>query len=585
LRREWTKANLYCRAMNTKRWSIVFASAVAVGCQDGARVAAPRESDQPLPPIAMAPGDVIGPDPIFVPGFNDIPLPFTRTTLTLSPGVPYRVTVSGTLQFDPNPAYFACGAPNPTPLPTLVPNPVGPAGLDNFPGKYAVVVGRGTAADPPSSALNLQPRSGTAGSVTGFVDGPGVLWVSRPSVLNNACGNPSSPHNPGWTVSGSQQIQAEELPPPSITLDKARVKVGDTVRAELVIPSWVSSYFVLTGWFWVPAPGASGTARFIEGCSRTSTFCRAEVGDSGHFEVQDIGVNGVMFLTARSETIAVGVPGLRVTVTLDRDVVHPTIPSLGFHGCGKRYPEIQGDAVLLTVRGDYEDGSPAAGASVQIQTGFVEHSGGHMHPANPGFTIVGTLDAAGEYERPYGDFGVGGEEMLHVTVNDGAQEQSVDKKFRVEVGGLAMLGASGDYVLIGQRTEHPSNHWGTPSSLALQASLAKYMRLVGNHVDPTGILVLRYNDMSLTKGGLFDIDGGFVPPHFSHRQGIDVDVDDVFGLTGNPDEVSPKQVPFGVLRRVVKALRPGGAEVIVEGVAAGGSTGPHYHIRWLPCPS
>lgn len=547
----------------------------------------------------MAPGDVLGPEAIFVPAFNDIPVSFTRTALMLSAGVPYRVTVSGTLQFNPNPDYFACGAPSPTPLPTLVPNPVGPAGLDNFPGKYAVVVGRGTATDAPSSALNLQPRSGSAGSVTGFVDGPGVLWVARPSVLGNACGNPTSPHNPGWTVSGSQEIQAEELEPPSITVDKARVKVGDTVRAELVIPSWVSSYFVLTGWVWVPAPGASGTARFIEGCSRTSTFCRAEVGDSGHFEVRDIGVNGVMFLTARSETIAVGVLGLRVTLTLDREVVRPTIPPFGFPSCKTAYANVPGDHALVTVHGDYDDGSPAVGASVELEAVFVERSGGHDHPNEnrlnfgvfgadehgAGGTrigrVFGVLDANGEYKTRYGDLLVGGEERLRVTVRDGPQQQQAEKTLTVDVGGLQSLGGAEDWVLIGTEgypgTNHLSNHWGDPASLSLTERLARAMRQVANrgpHADEN--LVLQLNDFSIENGGLFDIFANYAPDHQGHRHGVDADIDDVYSTSGGSRVHAGTPIPYNTLRRMVHGLRKGAPDPLDEG--------DHFHVRWQPCP-
>ena len=61
------------------------------------------------------------------------------------------------------------------------------------------------------------------------------------------------------------------------------------------------------------------------------------------------------------------------------------------------------------------------------------------------------------------------------------------------------------------------NHYGTgATNRRLAELLALYQQFYG-----AGLYV---NDMSLPKGGLFDISGHWVPAHQSHRRGIDVDM-------------------------------------------------------------
>lgn len=64
---------------------------------------------------------------------------------------------------------------------------------------------------------------------------------------------------------------------------------------------------------------------------------------------------------------------------------------------------------------------------------------------------------------------------------------------------------------------HPSGSHGTPEAVAALKEIAQeYRALTGNK--------LSVNDMSLPRGGLFDFRGTWAPPHSTHRQGSDADI-------------------------------------------------------------
>jgi len=85
------------------------------------------------------------------------------------------------------------------------------------------------------------------------------------------------------------------------------------------------------------------------------------------------------------------------------------------------------------------------------------------------------------------------------------------------------LSGGAGYVLVGSTSEHPDNHYGTPGFVAaLQAVGSDFNGLHPN-------LQLRYNDMSLVWGGLFDCGvycGGawWNTPHSEHRMGTNMDL-------------------------------------------------------------
>lgn len=71
--------------------------------------------------------------------------------------------------------------------------------------------------------------------------------------------------------------------------------------------------------------------------------------------------------------------------------------------------------------------------------------------------------------------------------------------------------------LRGHTDTHPVGHYGTTNTIENLKKIAEaYYKLSGR--------ILSVNDMSLPKGGLFDWQATWEPPHITHRTGTDVDI-------------------------------------------------------------
>lgn len=92
--------------------------------------------------------------------------------------------------------------------------------------------------------------------------------------------------------------------------------------------------------------------------------------------------------------------------------------------------------------------------------------------------------------------------------------------FNIGIPGLEPMPVSGEghWRLTGARTAHPDNHYGTPSTKTRVAGLAR------DYFEQAGIAI-GINDMSLVRGGLFDLRANWLPPHKWHRTGMSVDID------------------------------------------------------------
>lgn len=66
---------------------------------------------------------------------------------------------------------------------------------------------------------------------------------------------------------------------------------------------------------------------------------------------------------------------------------------------------------------------------------------------------------------------------------------------------------------------HANNHYLSPAVVPHVQSFASAVSVLTN-----GPIVVGLDDMSLVRGGIFDLNGNFQPSHFLHRQGHDVDV-------------------------------------------------------------
>lgn len=73
------------------------------------------------------------------------------------------------------------------------------------------------------------------------------------------------------------------------------------------------------------------------------------------------------------------------------------------------------------------------------------------------------------------------------------------------------------YELRGETDTHINNHYFSPAAMVAIINLAHgYRKKFG--------ALLKINDSSLIKGGLFDISGNWMPSHKGHRRGIVVDI-------------------------------------------------------------
>lgn len=97
----------------------------------------------------------------------------------------------------------------------------------------------------------------------------------------------------------------------------------------------------------------------------------------------------------------------------------------------------------------------------------------------------------------------------------------------VLVPDLVELGPALDYELTGSfgspgvTSQHTLNHFGTVSFIAKLRALATTYFL---RYEAAGNAKLRYNDIALEAGGMFDISNNWVPSHWEHRIGISADV-------------------------------------------------------------
>ncbi len=107
--------------------------------------------------------------------------------------------------------------------------------------------------------------------------------------------------------------------------------------------------------------------------------------------------------------------------------------------------------------------------------------------------------------------------------------------FDIGIQGLTKLPASSAFHIVvrGGTTEHPEGTWGTLDTVGRAVYLAyEYFKVTGRR--------LSINDLSLPKGGLFDINNNWDRPHGSHRTGTDMDLNkaDAGGIAVNCEDDS-----------------------------------------------
>ncbi|HXE91161.1 MAG TPA: hypothetical protein VNK82_09380 [Terriglobales bacterium] len=209
-------------------------------------------------------------------------------------------------------------------------------------------------------------------------------------------------------------------------------------------------------------------------------------------------------------------------------------PSLRNYGGIAPYPIQEQQLNFLVACENTQTAEVVPNCEVQIIHTVVPNSGGHDHddPSRP----------KGEFSMLAGNTGPGGFLSITYTAPELSSNVNVNvsglanglpatpEVFAIEVGlgGLVELSPSDQYELIGSFGEpgvgsrHVRNHFGMPEfNFALS-------RLADLYVAAYPGERLRYNDMSLETGGVFDIGNNWQPPHGEHRFGVNVDLDTAF---------------------------------------------------------
>lgn len=212
--------------------------------------------------------------------------------------------------------------------------------------------------------------------------------------------------------------------------------------------------------------------------------------------------------------------------------------------------------------------SPAiSGATITFSASATSGSGGHASHA--GTRPVGTFSANtvttganGQAQSTWTSPVFGGESKIKATWG----EQSATKTVDVRVPSLQQLSGGSTYSIVGSTTTHPVNNWVTSSAASGLTGIASDYKQA---YYPTGSMPsgdrLRYNDMSLEKGGKFDLAANWCAScsHAEHRVGVNCDV----GSSNVPSSRWPTLMQIFVTR---------GSPNFLDETA----TANHWHLRF-----
>ncbi len=226
-------------------------------------------------------------------------------------------------------------------------------------------------------------------------------------------------------------------------------------------------------------------------------------------------------------------------------------------------------------------GAVKSGIGIQIKVKVKEKSGGHEHhdrdrpngnltgPEGSGEKISGTTNTDG-LQFSFTSPAISGDYLLEATCTTGTTcTTQGPKTLWAGIKDLdSLFSQSSDYVLIGSTSIHPDNHYMTLDARKKVMLLAQMYRN-----EFPGDPVLRLNDASLERGGLFDIkadqDAPWVPPHNEHRRGTVIDV---------RANKAPGTIPGKNKKRFKELVRFLGVKFRHE---SRGTTNEHFHIRLM----
>lgn len=173
-----------------------------------------------------------------------------------------------------------------------------------------------------------------------------------------------------------------------------------------------------------------------------------------------------------------------------------------------------------TVRVDVASGN---GCSVVLTASEIAYSGGHQHLSRPlgqFGAASGTTNGSGYFQTSYTASPFGGTEQIRArSVSVGVEDT---ENLNVTFPSLQALPSGSNYQLVGSTGSHPTNHYGTAVANNGLVNIAS--AYAAQYPGST----LNYNDMSLERGGLFDIGPPYgshwQTPHVEHRFGRNCDV-------------------------------------------------------------
>lgn len=222
-----------------------------------------------------------------------------------------------------------------------------------------------------------------------------------------------------------------------------------------------------------------------------------------------------------------------------------------------------------------QNGQAKAGVSVNITTDITSDSGGHVHtygrpkgkliagtPVSTlggTATISGTTDSTGAFSFTFGAEEASGEHKL-TAICTGCTAPT-NASVNVLIPGLMLLDADPlGYILRGDLPEHPDNHYFSGAAIVRIINLAHAYQL--NTVFNKELL--KINDSSLVKGGVFDINQDWTHEsnrHGGHRVGIVVDINNYHATNLLFEEFASRKH--------------------IQANWHGKGTAPHYHLLLL----
>jgi len=168
--------------------------------------------------------------------------------------------------------------------------------------------------------------------------------------------------------------------------------------------------------------------------------------------------------------------------------------------------------------------------NIEISVDTVSFSGGHRHhdddrpqgiligSENSGTTITGITDDIG-LQFTYNSPSPSGEHKLKVKCLNKECVLKGPSTLWVGIKDLVSIPPSASYGFVGDTVSHPDNHYLSSEMIIKVTSLAG----VYNSIFPSDP-ILQFNDASLERGGLFDINQNWSPSHYEHRKGTVIDI-------------------------------------------------------------